>query len=211
VLCRIEEPPSSRARLEAQPRVSVSGICLPKAGEEQAGDGWHSVSTRDTTTILVADGLGHGPAAATASAAAVRMFAERPDLPLENIIHDAHAALRPTRGAALGIARIYASARRVEFGGVGNIAGAIVSPEGVRRTVSHNGIVGHEMRKVQTFSYPWTNSSVLVLHSDGVSASWSLAGYPGLEQRDATMVAAMLYRDYCRGNDDATVVVAKAS
>ena len=73
------------------------------------------------------------------------------------------------------------------------------------------GIAGHEMRKVNVFSYPWTPASVLVLHSDGVSGSWNANSYPGLVPHDPSLIAAVLYRDHCRGTDDATVVVAKAS
>ncbi len=34
---------------------------------------------------------------------------------------------------------------------------------------------------------------------------------PGLAQRDPALIAGVLYRDFGRGRDDATVVVAKAS
>ena len=78
-----------------------------------------------------------------------------------------------------------------------------------RRMVSLNGIVGHEMRKVQAFTNPWTAASLLILHSDGLSAHWSLASYPGIEQHDATVIAGVLFRDQCRRTDDATVVVVK--
>jgi len=122
-----------------------------------------------------------------------------------------HGVMRPTRGAAVGIARIEAASGRLDFCGVGNIAGTIASDDAVRRVVSLGGIVGHEMRKVQTFAYPWTASSVLVMQSDGVSASWNASAYPGLLQRDPAVIAAVLFRDHCRGNDDATVVVARAS
>jgi len=212
VFCRIDGDEASRPRPLLPPsRVTIGGICLPKTGEEQSGDAWTATVTRDVITISVADGLGHGPAAATAAAAAIRIFAHGADLQVERMMEDAHGALRPTRGAAVGIARIHAAAGRLDFAGVGNIAGAIVTDEGVRRVVSLNGIVGHEMRKVQTFSYPWTASSVLVMQSDGVSASWNAGQYPGLMQHDAALIAAVLYRDFCRGTDDATVVVAKAS
>jgi len=167
---------------------------------------------RDTVTIGIADGLGHGPVAATASTAAVRVFAEQTERTLDRILEDAHGVLRPTRGAAVGLARIYLGQGRLEFSGVGNIAGTIVGEDGpMRRVVSLNGIVGHEMRKVQTFSYPWTASSVLIMQSDGVSANWNAATYPGLLQHEPALIAAVLYRDHCRGTDDATVVVAKAS
>lgn len=126
-------------------------------------------------------------------------------------MEDVHAALRSTRGAAVGIARIQASLKLLDFLGIGNIAATIVTDDTQRKTVSLPGIVGLEMRKLQVFSYPWTAASVLIMHSDGISASWNPTSFPGLMQHDPALISAVLYRDHCRGTDDATVVVAKAS
>ena len=211
ILTAVEDPVPPAPVIHAPSRVAVGGVCIPVAGEEQNGDAWTASVTRDIVTIAVADGLGHGPAAATASSAAVRAIAERFEQPLEHILQDAHGALRPTRGAAVGIARLHLTSGRADFIGVGNIAGTIATDDAMRKTVSLPGIVGHEMRKVQSFSYPWLASSVLVLQSDGVSANWNAANYPGLMQHAPALIAAVLYRDHGRGTDDATVVVAKAS
>lgn len=211
ILCVVEDEGARASARTTPSRIRVGGICVPKIGEEHAGDAWTAMVGRDQVTLCVADGLGHGMGAATASGAAIRTVEAIPDESIERMMQDAHGALRPTRGAAVGVARIHASAGRLEFGGVGNIAGTITDDAGARRVVSISGIVGHEMRKVQTFSYPWTPSSVLVLQSDGVSANWNASNYPGLMQHDPTLIAAVIYRDYCRGHDDATVVVARAS
>ena len=210
VLCTIGE--DERLPAAAEPsRITIGGVCFPKSGETESGDAWAAVTTRDVVTIAVADGLGHGPAAATASSAFVRIIRESPGLQIEELLQRGHDALRPTRGAAAAIARIYPGQGRLDFAGIGNIAGTIASDDASRKVVSLSGIVGHEMRKVQTFSYPWSASAMFVMQSDGVSASWNPDHYPGLSQHDPVLVAAVLYRDYCRGNDDATVVVAKAS
>lgn len=191
-------------------RMLVGGIAIPKKGEEVCGDAWMAALGREQVTLCVADGLGHGTGAATASSAAMRVIDNQPHAPLDQLMQDMHGALRPTRGAAVGLARIEMNAGRLDFAGVGNIAGTIVDDAGSRRTLSINGIVGHEMRRLQSYSYPWTNSAVLVLQSDGVSASWNPSHYPGLTQHDPALIAAVLYRDHCRGTDDATVVVARA-
>ncbi len=206
VLCKVIEK-----SIDETP-IRVGGVCIAKPSEEVSGDAWTAVtSSEGFVTIAAVDGLGHGPFAATASTSAVRIIADRAEATLETILADAHAALRPTRGAAVGIARIHPALKRIDFAGVGNIAGGVVSEDVTRRVVSLPGIVGHEMRKVQTFSYPWTPSSVLIVHSDGISGSWNLANYPGLTQHDPALIAAVLYRDFCRGTDDATVVVAKGA
>ena len=75
--------------------------------------------------------------------------------------------------------------------------------------VSHNGTVGHVVRKIQAFDYPWSEDSLLVMHSDGLATHWDLARYPGLSRRPPGLIAGLLYRDHKRGRDDATVVVAR--
>jgi len=51
---------------------------------------------------------------------------------------------------------------------------------------------------------------MLVMHSDGLTARWSLAAHPQLATRHAAVIAAVLYRDHSRRRDDATVLVARA-
>ncbi|HUR79645.1 MAG TPA: ATP-binding protein [Thermoanaerobaculia bacterium] len=209
--CVVGDDPPAPSPLVPRPRFTIAGLGIPKSGETANGDAWSSASLGDTVTIGVADGLGHGPLAATASIAAARVFASGAEASLERLMQDVHAALRSTRGAAVGILRIQGALGRADFLGVGNIAGTIVRGNGARKVVSLPGIAGHEMRKLQSFAYAWDASSVLVLQSDGVSASWSADTYPGLMQHEPAVIAAVLYRDHCRGTDDATVVVAKAS
>ena len=48
-----------------------------------------------------------------------------------------------------------------------------------------------------------------MLHSDGCRSGWDLAEHPGLARRDPLVIASLLLRDYERGRDDASVVVAR--
>jgi hypothetical protein len=47
------------------------------------------------------------------------------------------------------------------------------------------------------------------MHSDGLTSRWKLADYPGLSHRVPALIAAILYRDFKRGRDDATILVAR--
>ncbi len=49
-----------------------------------------------------------------------------------------------------------------------------------RQLVSHNGTLGHVMRRVQQFDLPLPTGALLLLHSDGLATHWNLADYPGL-------------------------------
>jgi anti-sigma regulatory factor (Ser/Thr protein kinase) len=204
VLARVGLGPASRRR-----GPMVSGVSVPMAGEEVCGDAWAWTAGAGRWSVLVADGLGHGPAAALAAWEAVRVFREHPSAPPEDLLGFAHAALRPTRGAALGLAQVRPADGEMTFTGVGNIGGALITAGASRSLVSHAGIVGHEFRKVQSFSYPWSEGSVLVLFSDGLQTRWTLERYPALASRDPALLAAVLYRDFSRGRDDVTVVAGR--
>jgi len=187
----------------------VSGISVAKVGEEVCGDGWAWSAKVDHWSVVVADGLGHGPAAALAASEVIRVYREHPAADPAGFLSLAHAALRPTRGAAVGLAEVWPARREMTFTGVGNIGGTVLHAGATRSLVSHAGIVGHECRKTQSFSYPWSEGSVLVLYSDGLQTRWTLDRYPALASRDPALLAAVLYRDFSRGRDDVTVVAAR--
>lgn len=190
--------------------MAVGGVSVPRAGERVCGDRWAMRRRPRGVVILVADGLGHGPQAAEAADAVTRVFLEHADDGPAATLQLGHDALRSTRGAAAAIAAIDGERGIVTYGGVGNIAGSVLTGASRRSMVSHNGTLGHQMRTVGEFTYPWSHEALLVLHSDGLVSHWSLDAYPGLGARDPSLIAAILYRDFTRGRDDVTVVVAKA-
>lgn len=189
--------------------LTVGVVCLPKQGEDISGDAWDNQTASEHSLFLIADGLGHGPAAASASLEAVRVFQDYQQKSPHAIIEAAHVALRSTRGAALAIAAIDVAQQTVRFAGVGNIAGSISSMTAHHHMVSYNGTVGHEVRKIQEFTYPWYTDALLIMHSDGLSTQWRLDRYPGLMQKHPSLIAGILYRDFNRDRDDVTVLVAK--
>ena len=85
----------------------------------------------------------------------------------------------------------------------------MVTGRQTRSMVSYNGTVGHMMPKVAECVYPWSQQSLLIMHSDGLAAQWNLNHYPGLATRHPALIAAVLYRDFKRTRDDITVIVVK--
>jgi hypothetical protein len=187
----------------------IGGVSAPKPGEDVCGDAWTAAVDldRDRCIVLVVDGLGHGLAAADASIAAVRTFSVVAERGPRDIMLAIHDELRATRGAALSIAEVDRRLGVVRFAGVGNVAASIVTPDVVRHLVSHHGTAGHQIRQVHEFQYPWPSDGLLVLHSDGLSSRWALERYPALARRHPAVVAGVLYRDFARRTDDATVVI----
>jgi anti-sigma regulatory factor (Ser/Thr protein kinase) len=205
LLARVEsKPPHAGALWECH------GVAVPHPAESVTGDAWAALERGGAVRVMVADGLGHGPDAAAAAEAAVGVFLDRPSPTLPAVLEDCHRALRPTRGAAVLVAEVDPERGEVRCAGVGNVAATLWTAEGTRSLVSLNGTLGHGEVRLREFSYPWTAGSLLVLASDGLRTQWSLQPYPGLALRDPALIAGVLYRDYKRGSDDATVVVLRA-
>lgn len=190
---------------------AVGGVCIAKPGEQACGDAWAAHDAADGCRIVfMVDGLGHGTEAAVAANEAVAQFQRSRHEPPAQILQAVHQALRHTRGGAVAVARMDPASGTVAFAGLGNIAASVVVPGGAaRRMVSHNGTAGHNARKIQAFDYPCAPGGVLVMHSDGLSSGWSLDAYPGVARMHPLLGAAVLYRDFARGRDDATVVLAR--
>jgi hypothetical protein len=158
--------------------------------------------------LLVADGLGHGPDAAEASVEAVRLFHRYNGHTVANLIEYIHGGLRATRGAAVSIARFDPATGKITFSGIGNVAGMLSAAGETKRMVSMAGTAGFNARKIQSFHYPFEHGLV-ILYSDGLTSSWTIERYTNLASLHPSLIAAILYRDFTRHRDDATVLVAK--
>jgi len=186
-------------------------VSEPVRGEDACGDGWGMRTSQNEVTLMVVDGTGHGILASEAAREAERVLSGTKGESLSDIVHDTHAALKKTRGAAFAVARIRPEAGLLSFVGVGNISASILTGNQSRSMVSHHGIVGQHMERVQEFSCPWDRDSILVMHSDGLATRWDLEHYPGIRNKPPSMIAAVLHRDFYRGRDDVTVLAAKAA
>jgi len=190
-------------------RFIAGAVCLAAPGETVCGDAWSFRADGDNASVMVADGLGHGPVAAEAADAALAIFAARPADSPARMLTLAHDALRSTRGAAVAVAALDAGAGTLLFCGAGNIAGRLISGIGDRSLLSQHGTVGLQIRHLQDMPYEWGEHAILVLHSDGLATRWTLADVGGLLQCHPVVIAGWLIRDQVRGRDDATVVVVR--
>jgi hypothetical protein len=173
------------------------------------GDSWTVTHRPDEVTTAVIDGLGHGLLAAEAARTAVDALHSRVFTSCADAVRTIHEHLRHTRGAAGTVVTVSRARQVVHVAGIGNVAAAICHDGTVRRTVSLNGILGGDARPIREYTYPWIPDALLIMHSDGLASSWSLAAYPGIARRHPAVIAALLYRDFNRGRDDVTVLVGR--
>lgn len=203
---RTQERAEHVKALEAR-HYAFGAICVPIHGESVCGDAW-SVALDDTTaTVLVADGLGHGPHAAAASQSALDEFAADAADDLRHLVERTHARLQTTRGAAICALRIDGENQTVSCAGAGNVVARIVSGVFDRSMVTQHGTAGVQIRKPDQSTLQMPQHGVTIVHSDGLASRWDTAPILPVLERDPTLAAAILYRNFSRGRDDATVVV----
>jgi anti-sigma regulatory factor (Ser/Thr protein kinase) len=185
----------------------------PAPYEVVSGDAWQIRQDRERLSIMMVDGLGHGPEAAAAALEAVAEFESDPFVALPIMFQRCHDRMRGTRGAAIACAQLNAVDAKLLYAGIGNIAGHLrpVPGEHGQGLLSHNGTVGVQIRKSREVTYECPAEGLLIMHSDGLQSRWSVDSYPGLALRHPAVIAAILYRDCTRGRDDVTVAAIRFS
>ncbi|MGA3562173.1 ATP-binding SpoIIE family protein phosphatase [Melissospora conviva] len=195
---------------QPEPPAWAGGLVRPLTGETVSGDGFAVRQVAGRRQVLVSDGLGHGPLAAAATAAAISAFHTAPAAGPAQVVEHLHRAMSHTRGAAVAVAELDSASATLRYAGLGNITGRITGDGTSRGLVSLPGIAGHQRRSVREYDYPLGAGALLVMHSDGVADRWQLDDYPGLLGHSPVVIAATVLRDAGVRRDDACVVVVPA-
>lgn len=186
--------------------VAYGALRLAMRHEVACGDAWHLRTDEDSVGITLIDGLGHGLQASDAAQAGVAAAGQRGNAPAADVITAMHAAMSGSRGGAAAVARVRLPSGEVDFAGIGNISATLCEATATRGMASHPGIVGVQFRKVQPFHFHAVAGTLLLMHSDGLQARWSLRDYPGLFHRHPAVIVAVLQRDFDRGRDDTGII-----
>lgn len=197
------------------PPAAVGAFGSPARGERVNGDAWAWTATRSGLFLVLADGLGHGPAAATASTRAVEDIADLSTREPADAVELVHRRLRGTRGAAVTVALLRPASgdqpAELVVAGVGNVAAAVIRVDGqVRRSLIGHGTAGLAVRRPPQTTTAIEDGGVVVLHTDGLTSAWNLLGRTEVLRSPPAVLAGVLLRDYERGNDDTGIVVARA-
>ena len=197
-------------RFQGSPATMRIGLLnIPIHGETVCGDSYFMRINPSRSVYMMVDGLGHGSGAAEAATEAVTTLARFPIESATEIVVRAHDALKKTRGAAMSVAIVDHERLMLTYAGVGNIGASLLNGASTRSLVSQNGTLGAILPRVpQEYTYPITSGTVLLMFSDGLTTKASPAAYPGLLSRHPGLIAGVLFRDFSRRRDDATVMMA---
>jgi anti-sigma regulatory factor (Ser/Thr protein kinase) len=206
VLSRVySEPEKSKKQ-----HVVIRPIVVCKPGEKTSGDGFAIKTTDKFMKLMLADGLGHGPEANKAVNEAATAFKIFPEYSPTETIRFINSAIKKTRGAVINVLGYDFASKTWASTGVGNIAARMFGPVSFKNHMSYNGIVGHNIpNTMNDQTYPLEEYSQVLLCSDGIKTRIDLARYPMMYKYDATILAAAIYKDHARRNDDMSIVIAK--
>jgi anti-sigma regulatory factor (Ser/Thr protein kinase) len=183
----------------------------PFPGERVSGDHGGFVRVGDALLVGLADGLGHGPEAREASAAAIATLRARSALPPEKILDACHEALAETRGVVMAVVRVPEPGGAAVASIVGNIDVHIYGLAEGRRLSGPSFVLGAPGTRRRTVreEHPLGPRDVLVLFSDGLSSRTDLEGELDLLREHPIVIAHQLAQRFGRQNDDVLVLVAR--
>jgi len=196
-----------------RPRLIDYGVAgRAKPGEMVSGDCAALREQPDCAIILVADGLGHGPEAARAAALAVTLLDEGAWQPITRLMERCHAALGPTRGAALALAVFDAITDTLTWLAVGNVEGRLIWPaadggRSERSLLMHSGIVGHHLpNSLHVTRIPLRPGHVVAIATDGIRGEFEPEVRLDLSPQQA---AQRVLARCAKATDDAHVVIGR--
>jgi negative regulator of sigma-B (phosphoserine phosphatase) len=186
---------------------SIAAATMP--GETESGDRYWAGSGSNGMMFAVIDGLGHGPAAAAASAIAIATLKRHVDDPLIEVLRRCHESLRGSRGVAMSIALFNTEDAMLTWIGVGNVEGALLHRDpGLPsdKLLLRNGVVGSHLPALRAEILPVRTGDILTMVTDGVTAE-----HLPLLAMDAHIdsMADGILAGACKGTDDALVLVAR--
>lgn len=193
-----------------QNSVTAGAATRPKPELEHNGDTY--VINREPETMLVGviDGLGHGQLAHRASQIARQYVTSHASQSLSRLFRGVEQACKKTRGVVMALMRLDFATGKATIGSVGNIAVKVLNALEPMNAISSRGVLGANAPEPTIREWEWNQNYVLVMHSDGVSPSWSREEpATPLEGTTATDAARELLQSFAEQNDDATVLVVK--
>jgi len=183
----------------------------PLPGQTESGDNYVVESFPQGYLMSVIDGLGHGPKASVAAKAAVEALRSNPNDSPDTLMQRCHRNMTSTRGAVITLASLNTITNTIIWMGVGNVTGVLIQAnsngESTREyLLLRGGIVGYRLPPLRAYSQPVHPGDLLILVTDGIRKGF-------IENLPTTAtpqeIADHIHMTYCRGTDDALVLVVR--
>ncbi len=190
--------------------LEIRDFYVNKPRETVCGDGFRVKQTESETIIFCGDGLGHGEHAKDAVDKAGDFFLQCNEREPVEIIKAMHQVIRKTRGLVGTITLFDKVMNEWRICGVGNIFTRMYTGIHFKNYLPYNGAIGLNLpNSLKATAFQAEKNQHLIMCSDGIQTRWDLNKYPFIFKYDNMVLAAAIYKDFTRGNDDSSVLIAK--
>jgi len=190
--------------------IRFSALNVSKPGQTVSGDGFQIVFNSNYTKIFMGDGLGHGEAAYDAVQVAISNFGLCTKNDPAEILKFIHEPAKKTRGLVGAAVVADHRLKKWKICSIGNIETRLYDGILTKKHISHNGIIGANFpATLINHETALGRNQCLIMSSDGIRDRWELAQFPSILRYDPFMLAAVIYKDCARKNDDMSIVIAR--
>jgi hypothetical protein len=167
--------------------------------------GWWSTAGR--IVMAVADGLGHGEAAAHAAELALACIGAAIERPFAEHFAACETRLRGTGGVALAVAVVELDSRCLSMAAVGNVRALLLSANAEYRLEQTQGVIGGGHACLSVATRTLLPGDVLALFSAGLGDSPMLRQSLERSSRAASSRCRELLDSCARGDRDAALLI----
>lgn len=183
---------------------------VSKPGETVSGDGCNIIQNRREARILLGDGLGHGPEAHAAANSAIEVFKQNRDTDPVEVLRSIHHHVKKTRGLVGTVVIADFGEKKWKICGIGNISTRLYDGLIPKNYISYNGIIGLNIpTTLKSHEADMGKHQCIVMTSDGLRTRWELSQFPSILRYDPLVLAAAIYKDNARKNDDMSILICR--
>ena len=189
-------------------RFEHASLNRPCAGEQMSGDATIIRPLENGLFAAIVDVLGHGPEAHELAVEIESYLLRYACADVYGLMTRLHQRLTGTRGAAVGLCALDAVAGRLEYAGIGNTTlRRFGMPD--TRLVSHDGVLGQNMRTPRPQTLQLEAGDLIILHTDGVRDRFSSDDCPGVFHQPPKEVVRTIVERFGKDYDDAACIAVR--
>jgi len=187
-----------------------SSMIRPCQGERVSGDAVVILPLDGGIFAAIVDVLGHGPEAHELALTIDTYLSRYGSSDISGLMTRLHQHLKGTRGAVVGLCFIDTASGRAEYAGTGN---TVLRRFGDTETrlVSHDGVLGQNMRTPHPQTVQLEAGDLIVLYTDGIRDRFTSDDYPGLFHHAPEKVARTIVERFGKSYDDAACIAVRYS
>lgn len=177
----------------------------PLPGESCSGDFPFYFQNGSSLLLGIADGLGHGDKAHGVTLKINEYLKDFWHSDVVRLLVDLNEAIRSTIGAAVGLGHVDLQSGKLKYAGVGNTRAYVLGQES-RCFVSHDGIVGQNVRNPLLQDHLLASGDMVVFTTDGIHERFYTEREQNIDS-DTDTLAECIMTKHIKVYDDASCLI----